>query len=189
VGQCFLWSPSLCSDEWLVMRVVTESSTCLLNCYVSVAFWIYCELNRYTVLFYFLITTHYKQPQVPCTYSVTFFIFRWPGCCSYPRHKFPKECGSCVSSPSCTSLLQPLDHGISRSFKHYHCKQLVRKIICDWLQVASWCNTHEGKCSGCTTFHCGIMAPCHTFDNNSELFLGMWIQFKSDRWWCRCNRP
>lgn len=44
---------TLCSDEWLVMLVkVTASSTCLLKCYVSVPFWIYCELNCQTVLFF-----------------------------------------------------------------------------------------------------------------------------------------
>jgi hypothetical protein len=46
-----------------------------------------------------------------------------------PRHKLPKECGSCVFPPSCTSILQPLDHGIIRSFEHFYRKQLVRKII------------------------------------------------------------
>jgi hypothetical protein len=29
----------------------------------------------------------------------------------------------------CTSILQPLDQGIIRSFKHYYCIQLVRKTI------------------------------------------------------------
>jgi hypothetical protein len=57
------------------------------------------------------------------------FTFHWPEYCSSPRHKLSDECENYVFPPDCTSILQPLDQRIMRSFKHYYHKQLARKTI------------------------------------------------------------
>ena len=80
-----------------------------------------------------------------------------------------------VFPPGCTSILQPLELGIVRSFKHYW-KQLTRKntSMIDY-KFPHDAKPHEG-CFGCTTFSCRSMVLCYI--HNIELSSEMSIQFK-----------
>jgi hypothetical protein len=50
-------------------------------------------------------------------------------CAAYSGCRVPKNAKVMFVPPNCISIFQLLDQGISTSFKHYYCKQLVRKII------------------------------------------------------------
>jgi hypothetical protein len=51
-------------------------------------------------------------------------------CAAHPQDaSYLKNVKVVFFTPNCTSILQPLDQGIIRSFKHYYRKQLLRKTI------------------------------------------------------------
>jgi len=51
-------------------------------------------------------------------------------CATHPlMTQITNEPVSCVFPQNCNSILQPLDQGTIRSFKHEYCKQHLTKII------------------------------------------------------------
>ena len=102
-----------------------------------------------------------------------------------------------VFPPGYISILQQLELRIIGPSNITESNLWEKKYFYGWSQIATWCSTHEGKCLGCTMFHCRIMVLWHMHMTAQNCFLECRFDWTESRcvtwricilWWCKCVR-